>query len=414
MLSSQVNLKKRKREAAPLDDSPGSGESTVTRSKLTQRNLELWNEENDRKISLSNSSQSYRFFTPKQIYPTDISSQSSIWSSRSCTANSPLFEKTLGDMGVMFSRREVQPDKEDLKTILEVIQKQRDSPEPDRGEFYETLSLVDKANETTVTNRLTPLLIPFRDLPSNNRNTSKLLYRSDSPWPGFGSVCPRMLPVPQPDLVISFGSAAFTPEQKTHMTSPYKDGAGFYPGIICEVKTALQGPKVADRQNGNNAICALLEDYQFQQKLGHKMEGKIRLVTTAHNTRSQWYTVWFYILGADGKPEWCSKIIKHISFDIEEERGFLDARSANLNLCEHLQSVILPQLYEDLAEAARIVTSSLNGARIQPRLTSEVGGQTQTEVQCSTELHLPAAPTSSDGVSSNDLPHTSNRPKIKQ
>lgn len=291
------------------------------------------------------------------------------------------------DLGVRFSRREVQPDKEDLKTILEVIQKRRDSPEPDRGEFYETLSLVDNANETMVANRLTPLLIPFRDIPSNNQNTSNLLYRSDSPWPGFGSVYPSLLPVPQPDLVISFSSAAFTPEQKRHMTSPYKDEAGFYPGIICEVKTALQGPKVADRQNGNNAICALLADFQFQQKLGHKMEGKIRLVTTAHNTRSQWYTVWFHILGADGKPEWCSKVIKHISFDIEEERVFLDARTANLNLCERLQSVILPQLYEGLAEASKLGTSSINGAGIQPRLTSELGLQIQPDTQRSTELH---------------------------
>lgn len=73
------------------------------------------------------------------------------------------------------------------------------------------------------------------------------------------------------------------------MTSLYKDRAGFYFGIICEVKTALQGPKMADKQNENNAICALLEDYQFQQKLGHKMEKKILFVITVNITRSQWY-----------------------------------------------------------------------------------------------------------------------------
>lgn len=288
----------------------------------------------------------------------------------------------------------MQPDKEDLKTILELIQKRRDSPEPDRAEFYETLALVDNTNETMIANRLTPLLIPFRDRPSNKQNTSNLLYRSDSPWPGFGSVYPRLLPVPQPDLLISFSSAAFTAEQQRHMISPYKDEAGFYPGIICEVKTALQGPKVADRQNGNNAICALLADFQFQQKLGHKMEGKIRLVTTAHDTRSQWYTVWFHVLGHDGKPEWCSKSIKHITFHIEEERGFLDARAANLNLCGHLQSVILPQLYEDLAEAAKLGTSSISGAGIQPRLTntSEPGLQIRTGTKRATDLQLPAAP----------------------
>lgn len=355
---------------------------------------------------------------PKRLYfyPTDISSPSSIRSSRSCPANSPRFEKTLKDLGVRFSRREVQPDKEDLKTILELIQKRRDSPEPDRGEFHETLALVDNTNETMIANRLTPLLIPFRDRPSNKQNTSNLLYRSDSPWPGFGSVYPRLLPVPQPDLVISFSSAAFTAEQQRHMISPYKDEAGFYPGIICEVKTALQGPKVADRQNGNNAICALLADFQFQQKLGHKMEGKIRLVTTAHDTRSQWYTVWFHVLGHDGKPEWCSKSIKHITFDIEEERGFLDARAANLNLCEHLQSVILPQLYEDLAEAAKLGTSSISGAGIQPRLTttSEPGLQIRTGTQRATDLQLPTAPSSSGEVSSKDLPPSLKRPKFDQ
>lgn len=49
ILSGQVNSKKRKREAAPPKDSPGSGEYTITRRKLTQRNLELWNEEKRQK-----------------------------------------------------------------------------------------------------------------------------------------------------------------------------------------------------------------------------------------------------------------------------------------------------------------------------------------------------------------------------
>lgn len=105
ILSGQANLKKRKREAALLEDSPGSGESNITCRKLTQRNLELWNEENDRKMYSSHSTQSQRVFTCKQSCPTDLSSQSSIRSSQSCAANSPLFETKLRDLGVRFSNR---------------------------------------------------------------------------------------------------------------------------------------------------------------------------------------------------------------------------------------------------------------------------------------------------------------------
>lgn len=189
----------------------------------------------------------------------------------------------------MFSKHEVKPDKKNLKIILKVIQKQHNLLESDQGKFYKTLFLVNKANKTIIINILTPLLIFFLDLSSNNQNTSKLFYWSDSLWPGFGSICPRMLLVPQPNLIISFNSAAFTLKQKTHMISSYKDRVGFYLGIICEIKTVLEGPKVTDRQNENNTICTLLKDYQLQQKLGHKMEKKIRLVITPHITNSQWY-----------------------------------------------------------------------------------------------------------------------------
>lgn len=384
---------KRKRKASPIEYLPDNGGSIAKRRKLTQKNLKLLEkgivqekvQSIEKNMTSSISTKSQRVLSAKRSCPSLLSNphSASSQSARSYAATNVRFENALKALNVKFARREVQPDVENVKAILQIMEKERDSPEPDSREFYETLCMADNENEAMVTIRLTTLLIPLRDRPSNNHKTKDLLYRFDAPWRGFGSVHPGCLPMPSPDLCISVRRAAFTPSELKHMTSPYQDEAGFYPLFICEVKTAMQGPKIADRQNGNNAVTAL-----SKISLDHDSERKILLITTAHNTRSQWYTGWFHVYGADGKTEWCSKLIKEINFAVEEENGFCVARRANLNLSERIQYSVLPQLHatfvsnpdfgysntEILAESRASVTSPPENNHI-PKVDSQASSK---------------------------------------
>lgn len=291
--------KKRKREVSLLEDPSSSRESIAKNRKLTQKNLRLLKRsivqkdvKSIKKMFSSSSINSQSISSSKRSCSTklsELSEPSAIFSqsTRSYAATDLRFEKALRTFNVKFARREEQSDAEDIKTILKVMKEKRDSPEPDSCEFYETLSLADIENEAMITTRLTILLISLRDRPSNKHKTKDLLYRFDTQWRGFGSVDSGFLPTPKPDLCISIMHSAFTSEELRHMTSSYKDEAGFYPMFICEVKTAMQGPKIADRQNANNAVSALIADLQVQQRLDRETERKIRLIITAHNTRSQ-------------------------------------------------------------------------------------------------------------------------------
>ena len=371
--------KKRKRETSFLEDLPDSGRSTAKRHKsitpvqsLTRKNLELF--ERNMAPSRSTGSQNKSAATPSKRNcptPSELSSTSSLLS-RAYSAKDVRFEKALTALRVTVGRCEQQPDTEDVKRLLEVMERKRDSPEPDRDsrDFYEILSIAEVENEAMVVGRVTPLLWPIRDLTRNNHKTKDLLYRMDTQWQNWGSAQPGELPTGKPDRCVLFKGSAFSPDERMQIMSPYKDETGFYPAFICEVKTALQGPRIADRQNANNAISVLKADYELQQRLGHEMETekKIRLITTAHNTRSQWYIGWFYVFGTDGQPEYCPKLIKQVNFEIPEESGFQIARQYNLNICEDLQSVRLLQLRADLAAASELGPRETNGvaANVQP------------------------------------------------
>ena len=414
-----------KRQETPLEDPSGSGESSSKRRRLTRKNLKLLeksiNRQDITEKSMSSSTPTSNRSIPlaKRGYPTELSevsvpSATSSQSGRAYPATDIRFEKALGDLNVKFARREVQPDAEDVKAIIGVMEKRRDSPEPDSGEFYETLSLAQEENEAAVLVRLTTLLVPLRDRPSNNHKTKNLLYRFDTQWRGLGSARPGSLPIPKPDLCITVRASAFSREEQRQMTSPYVDEAGFYPAFVCEVKTALHGAKVAERQNANNAISALAADFHLQQRLGHKMERKIRLITTTHNTLEQRYTGWFYVFGPDGKPEWCSKVLKVINFELEEGNGFRDARRANINLCERIQNTTVPQLHADLAALSTHVpatpssnnthspgasspptpNAAINEVTIQPDPAPGLELHLQTDPQLSTKPHTPATPAS--------------------
>ena len=367
LVNEDDKAKKRKRENLPNsgESIPKRHKSTAPVQSLTRRNLELFDK--SMAPSRSTGSQSKSIAAPSKRNcptPTELSSTSSL-SSRAYSAKDTRFEKALTALRVTVGRCEQQPDAEDVKRLLEIMEKKRDSPEPDGDsrDFYEIVSIAEVENEAMVVGRVTPLLWPIRDLTRNNHRTKDLLYRMDTQWQNWGSAQPGELPTGKPDRCILFKASAFTPNERAQIVSPYKGDTGFYPVFVCEVKTALQGPRIADRQNANNALSVLKADYELQQRLGNEieMERKIRLITTAHNTRSQWYTGWFYVLGIDGQPEWCPKLIKQVNFEIPEENGFQTARQYNLNICEDLQDVRLLQLRADLAAASKLGSKEING-----------------------------------------------------
>lgn len=306
---------------------------------------------------------------PQMTKPSSASLSTS--SVRSYSPQSASFKACLVQACVDFEGHQ-EPNEDDVDKLLEVMEMNRvNSPEPDSTTFQQTLAAVENENETTVMIRMLPLLLPIRDLPSNNFKTSSLHYRCDTLLKGFGSSFAG-LPIPKPDLCVGFRRSAFSPDQLTHITSPYQDLAGFCPHFVWEVKSAMQGPKVADIQNTNNAVSILTADFDVQQRLGLNMEKRVRLITTAHNTQSQWYTAWFFVLDTNGKPKWCYKVIKQYNFQIAREKGFETARAANLNLCEYLERVILPRLRDELAVVPESLPTPADSVTDAPRKRARI------------------------------------------
>lgn len=271
-------------------------------------------------------------------------------------------------MNVKSPRLDREPDADDVKKLLNIMEQKRDSPPPDSDAFSRTLASAESPNESAVFTYVTPLLIPRLELVRGTDKTKNLEYRMNEGWQAWGSAKPGVLPIPKPDFTITFKESTFTPEERSHMVSPYKDGAAFYPTFICEVKTNMQGNEIADRQNANNALRALQVDFELQCKLGQEREKewKIRLITTAHNTRSQWYTVWFYVFGANGSPEWCFKPIKEVNFWISKD-GFEEIRQYNLNIQEEfINSHMLSQLKADLVKASQLGVGRENQVNTPP------------------------------------------------
>lgn len=380
--------KKRKQEQLSIDDLSDSGGRIVKRQKsstpvlsLTQKNLRLFENSMSSSDSTKPRGKSVISSTKRSLSSTQASSTSS-QTSRAYAAKDPRFEKELRDLNVDF----LGPERlcpQDVTKLLTIMEKKRDSPDPDSGLFHETRLLVESGNETMVTSRLTPLLLPLRDLPRNNDKTKNLLYRPDTSWQSWGSVKPGFLPTPKPDLCILFKCSAFTLKEQKQMMSPYSDSAGFAPGLTCEVKTAMQGPKVADRQNANNMISALNERYKLLETQGQalKMERTVLNFTTAHDTRSQRWDAWFYVFDDNGAPKWCSHRIKHVNFDIDTENGFEIARRYNLNLCEYINSQVLLELKALLAKDFVLGPSDVNGAITQPNSVLDPGLDSQTHAQ---------------------------------
>lgn len=407
---------KRKRETSAFEDPKGSKDSIAKRQKtvepiraLTRKNLKLL----ENSMASVPRSESVMTLSKQDEYtePSSVPSAPST-SGRSLPANSPRFDLELKALNVDYTERE-KPAPGELARFRGIMEAKRDSPEPDRDLFHATRLDVMTENEASITHDMSPLLLVQRGLPINNDRTSNLLYRKKAQWHQWGSVRPSCLPVPKPDLCISYRNSAFTSEERGQMVSPYYDTAGFAPFLICEIKTALQGDEIADRHNRNNVIRVLKADFALQKKLSREsaMERKVRVFTTTHNTRTQWYHAWYYVIGDDGNPKWCCYRIKRISIDSPEENGFETTRACFLNLCEHFNSEVLPKLKADLAEASKQKSSGIDGSPFQPVLTPNFAPQVQLDT-ASHETPAPATPTSDDGHDSGgDLQPASKRAK---
>lgn len=266
---------------------PGQTRSAPS-APLTENNLKLFDIEN---------SQGTLATVPSVVSTT---------STRAYAPSNPRFQEELVNAGFVIGGFEL-PAKGEVERIQKIMERQRGSPEPDRDSFHQIRVVVQEENEAGVVAQLSPLLMVHRNIPLNNHKTRNLLYRHDSQWTAIGSSRPGLLPTPKPGLCLSFMKSAFAPTELEQMTSPYIDNAGFAPFMIFEVKTALQGDQIANRQNANNVIAAITADYNLQEKVGRAglLEGKIRVITGAHNTRNMWIDGWYWRFGSDGMPKWC-------------------------------------------------------------------------------------------------------------
>ncbi|KAL8836462.1 MAG: hypothetical protein Q9170_002895 [Blastenia crenularia] len=333
---------------------------------LTEDNLELLqdimsnpsqtNQQLSRKGSIQHRRVSQLSSSSKRSYsesglasePDPASETSS--STRAITAINPRFPRYLKDCG-FDSEAEDLPNKDDVSSLKRVMARERDSPEPDRQLFHLTRSKLKPKNEVSVMKRLSPMLFPYRDLPTNNSKTKNLVYHDDVSWDEWGSNKPGFLPKPKPDLCIAFDEKAFTATELAKMTSPYLAGTSYAPSFTLEAKTALQSMDIAERQNANNMIPLLQRDFTLQ-KSNHndkEMERRIRFISTTHNTKAQNYHVWFYVLKDDGTPTWCSHQISYVDFQDPDDSGFETARRANLNLCEYISDTVFKDLRKALA-----------------------------------------------------------------
>ena len=184
----------------------------------------------------------------------------------------------------------------------------------------------------------------------NNQKTENLVYQDDVAWSAWGSVKPGLLPTPKPDLCIGFKKSAFTSSELEKLTSPYANGRTFAPRLTLEVKTALQGMKVAKRQNANNMIQLLEADYALLKtnQMHELMERRIRFISTAHDTNMQIYDAWFYVFDSDGNPKWCSSYLDSVVFSNPRGNGFQTARRYNLNYCEYISDTVFQGLRKAL------------------------------------------------------------------
>lgn len=201
-----------------------------------------------------------------------------------------------------------------------------------------------------ITGRLSPMLFPYRDLPTNNQKTSNLDYIDDELWCEWGSIKAGYLPTPKPDLCIAFKETAFTSSEVEKMKSPYILRDSYAPCLTLEIKTKEQ-MAIAERQNANNMIHLLQVDFALQKSINRhrQMEKRVRFVSTTHDTAMQKYQAWFYVIGDSGTPKWCCFPLSSVNFEDPSGGGFQIARRYNLNICEYISKTMFKELQQALA-----------------------------------------------------------------
>ncbi|KAL9017279.1 MAG: hypothetical protein Q9185_005400 [Variospora sp. 1 TL-2023] len=317
-------------------------------------------------------------------------SEGSCLSSRAVTATNPRFPKYLMDCGFDGEATE-KPPAEDLEALRLVMRTTRDSPEPDHQLFHLTRKEMKFKNEVSVVKRLSPLLFPYRDLPTNNQKTSNLVYHDDVSWQEWGSNKPGFLPTSKPDLCIAFKSSAFTSQEAARMTSPYLLSTSYAPSLTLEVKTALQSMVIAERQNANNMISLLQRDFALQKDIGqHKQaERRIRFISTTHDTVLQRWQAWYFVIKDDGNPKWCCCDLGKVDYEDPDSDGFQTARRYNLNLCEYISDSVFKKFRKTLAGCG--TDPSTHGPELQEEgITADVR---------SVHLSTPSASTTGDSES---------------
>lgn len=107
----------------------------------------------------------------------------------------------------------------DVARVVEILEKTRNSPEPPSDPFYDIRTLVRSKNEDSVKSRMTPMLMPLRDLPTINAKTSNLIYQQNTAFSNWPSIRSGVLPKPQPDFCVAFKASLFSPDQQELLVS---------------------------------------------------------------------------------------------------------------------------------------------------------------------------------------------------
>ena len=363
----------------------------------------------------------------KRSFTQSSRSSESGRASRALDAKNIRFENALKAFHVNFDQS-VQRCETDVARVVEILEKTSDSPEPSPDSFHDIRTLVTFENEDSVKSRMTPMLIPLRDLPNTNAKTSNLIYKLNTAFRNWPSIQSGVLPKPQPDFCVAFKASLFSPDQQELMGSPYLAQDGIFPAIFLEVKTALQGSRITDRQNANNIVPVFIRDYILQKSLGmeRELEKKIRFLTMAHDTNSMWIRGWFYYLQPEDQPQSSSILIKQVPFAICTDNGIQIARKYCLNWMEHVSDELFQQLQADSTKAlaAGMVTTDFDAKDWCIRqnssvLASESGRYSdqrtsQQLIEPSVESELDLVDLSDEGNQAPSKRSKSTRPSINE
>ncbi|MCJ1256563.1 hypothetical protein MMC24_004385 [Lignoscripta atroalba] len=248
-----------------------------------------------------------------------------------------------------------------VNSVVEVLQRPRNSPEPDddeRLEFYQMRREISGHNETSVRVDLTAKLVPPV---SQNRS---LAFIQNKPWKSWGSPVAGVLPVPQPDLCICFTEGFSSTNDLIMLTSPYPQADTLTPRFPVEVISSMGHTRVSTRQNANNMSLILGYDYIRLKELGvHKDWNKrIRFLSAGHNDSSMWWDGWYFVLDENDEPRWSFRRLAHQAFDVYGEAGFVTVQKYNKNWQDYLLSEDLPALQDEVNKIHLIRNAAIQAA----------------------------------------------------